>query len=250
MREWPLGGKVALVTGGSRGIGRAVCENLGYLGAKVIINYVSRLEEAEFTAKSIRSFSGRAEVLQFDVSDAEAVKVALDQVFHEDGQIDILVNNAGITQDGLLMRMKDSSWDAVIDTNLKGAFNCIRAVSPKMMKKRWGRIINISSVVGFSGHAGQINYSSAKAGLIGMTKSAALELASRGITVNAVAPGFIETDMTAGLSPELTADIMKKIPMDRMGKSEDVATAVSFLVSEAASYITGQCLHVNGGLYM
>lgn len=245
-----LSGKVAIVTGGGRGIGQAVSLRLASLGAKVIVNYVSRPEPALATVAQIEAAGGLARAAQFDVADSAAVAEILPKIVTDEGRIDILVNNAGITRDGLLMKMKEGDWDAVLDTNLKGAFSCIKAVSRVMMKQRWGRIVNISSVIGFSGNAGQVNYASAKAGMIGLTKSVSRELASRGITVNAVAPGYIETEMTAELSPEMTAAIMAQIPLARLGRPGDVASAVAYLVSEEASYVTGQCLHVNGGMYM
>ena len=245
-----LDGKIALVTGGGRGIGQAVSMRLARLGVKVIVNYVSRPEAALATVAQIEAAGGKARALQFDVADFSAVEASLSVLVKEEGSIDILINNAGITRDGLLIKMKEEAWDAVLDTNLKGSFTCIKAVSRQMMKQRWGRIVNISSVIGFAGNAGQVNYASAKAGLIGLTKSVARELASRGITVNAVAPGYIETEMTGGLSEEVTAKIMEEIPLARLGKSDDVAAAVAYLVSDEASYVTGQCLHVNGGMYM
>jgi len=245
-----LDGKIAVVTGGGRGIGQAVSERLAAMGAKVMVNYVSRPEPALTTVARIEAAGGKARALQFDVADGQAVEEALAAVAKEEGRIDILVNNAGITRDGLLMKMKEEAWDAVMDTNLKGAFNCIKAVSRVMMKQRAGRIVNISSVIGFSGNAGQVNYASAKAGMIGLTKSVAREFASRGITVNAVAPGYIETEMTAGLSEELTAKIMAEIPLARLGSPADVAAAVAYLVTDEAAYVTGQSIHVNGGMYM
>ena len=245
-----LDGKIAVVTGGGRGIGQAVSLRLAALGAKVIVNYVQRPEPAMETVARIEAAGGKARALQFDVADTAAVDTALQAVAKDEGRIDILVNNAGITRDGLLMKMKEEAWDAVIDTNLKGAFNTIKAVSRVMMKQRWGRIVNISSVIGYAGNAGQVNYASAKAGMIGLTKSVARELASRGITVNAVAPGYIETEMTGGLAEEVTAKIMAEIPQARLGSPDDVAAAVAYLVSEGASYVTGQTLHVNGGMYM
>ncbi len=245
-----LDGKIAVVTGGGRGIGQAVSLRLAALGAKVIVNYVSRPEPALETVARITAAGGKASALQFDVADSVAVQEALAKLASDEGRLDILVNNAGITRDGLLMKMTEEAWDAVLDTNLKGAFNCIKAVSRLMMKQRWGRIVNISSVIGFAGNAGQVNYASAKAGLIGLTKSVARELASRGITVNAVAPGYIETEMTGTLSEEMTAKIMAGIPLARLGNPEDVAAAVAYLVGDEASYVTGQCLHVNGGMYM
>lgn len=245
-----LQGKVAVVTGGGRGIGQAISLRLADLGAKVIVNYVNRPEPALDTVARIEAAGGVARAQQFDVANSEAVSGAMQTIVTAEGRLDILVNNAGITRDGLLMKMKEDDWDAVLDTNLKGAFNCVKAVSRVMMKQRAGRIVNISSVIGYAGNAGQVNYASAKAGLIGFTKSVAREFASRGITVNAVAPGYIETEMTGGLFPELTAKIMAEIPLARLGNPADVAAAVAYLVSEEASYVTGQCLHVNGGMYM
>lgn len=245
-----LNGKVALVTGGGRGIGQAVSLRLARLGAKVIVNYVARSEPALGTVAQIEQEGGQARAVRFDVADVEAVQEAITTLVSDEGRLDILVNNAGITRDGLLLKMKEEAWDQVLDTNLKGAFNCVKAVAKPMMKQRWGRIINITSVIGFAGNAGQVNYASAKAGLIGLTKSVARELASRGITVNAVAPGYIETEMTSGLSEEVTAKIMAEIPLARLGKAEDVAAAVAYLASPEADYVTGQCLHVNGGMYM
>ncbi|MDA8161149.1 MAG: 3-oxoacyl-[acyl-carrier-protein] reductase [Desulfobacteraceae bacterium] len=248
--EMGLRDRVALVTGGGRGIGQAVSLRLAALGAKVIVNYVARPEPALETVARIEAAGGQARVAQFDVADAAAVQEAVTALAAEEGRLDILVNNAGITRDGLLLKMKEEAWDAVIDTNLKGAFNCLRAAAKPMMKQRWGRIVNITSVIGFAGNAGQVNYAAAKAGLMGLTKSAARELASRQITVNAVAPGYIETEMTSHLSEELAARILAEIPLARLGQAGDVAAAVAYLVSEGADYVTGQCLHVNGGMYM
>jgi len=245
-----LNGRVAVVTGGGRGIGQAVSVKLGALGAKVIVNYVHRAEPALETVEMIKATGGEARAVQFDVADGNAVQEALQAIASDEGRLDILVNNAGITRDGLLVKMKDEAWDAVLDTNLKGAFNCIRAVSRVMMKQRWGRIINISSVIGFAGNPGQVNYASAKAGLIGLTKAVARELASRAITVNAVAPGYIETEMTSGLPDEVTARLMAEIPLARLGSPDDVAAAVAYLAGDDASYVTGQTIHVNGGMYM
>jgi 3-oxoacyl-[acyl-carrier protein] reductase len=198
----------------------------------------------------IQQAGGAAASVQFDVADYTDVQEVFKKILDSEGRIDILINNAGITRDGLLARMQEDAWDAVLSTNLKGAFNCIKAVTRPMMKQKWGRIINISSVVGFSGNPGQVNYSAAKAGLVGLTKSASRELASRGITVNGVAPGYIETDMTANLSDEITQKMLSEIPLGTLGKPEDVAGAVAFLADEESSYITGQFIHVNGGLYM
>lgn len=245
-----LDGKVAIVTGGSRGIGRAISQRLAAMGALVYINYVSRPDAAEETRKIIEENGGKAAIVQFDVADGEQVQAAFKQVVAEAGSIDILINNAGITRDGLMARMKDSDWDDVLTTNLKGAFLCAKAASKPMMKKKWGRIVNISSVVGFSGNAGQVNYASAKAGLSGLTKSVAREFASRNITVNAVAPGYIVTEMTEAMTEEAQAKIKSEIPMASLGTPEDVAGAVAYLVSEDGRYVTGQTLHVNGGMYM
>jgi 3-oxoacyl-[acyl-carrier protein] reductase len=245
-----LNGKVAVVTGGSRGIGRAICIRLASMGALVYINYVSRSAAAEETQAIIRQTGGKAEIIGFDVADGAAVQSAYKKIVGEAQSIDILVNNAGITRDGLMARMKESDWDAVLDTNLKGAFLCAKAVSREMMKKKWGRIVNISSVSGFAGNPGQVNYSAAKAGLTGLTKAMAREYASRNITVNGIAPGYIETEMTDQLTEEVREQIKKEIPLAVFGRVEDVAGAVAYLVSEDGQYVTGQTLHVNGGMYM
>lgn len=241
-----LEGKVALVTGGSRGIGRAICLRLSNMGAKVYVNYVSRPEAAEETKKLIEEQGGSAEIIAFDVADTEKVNAAIKEI----GPIDVLVNNAGITRDGLMARMKEADWDAVMNTNLKGAFTCAKAAARTMMKNRWGRIINITSVIGFAGNAGQANYAAAKAGLVGFTKSMAREYASRGITVNGVAPGYIVTEMTEKLSDDVQETIKAEIPMASLGSVEDVAGAVAYLAGEDGRYVTGQTLHVNGGMYM
>jgi 3-oxoacyl-[acyl-carrier protein] reductase len=246
-----IAGKVALVTGGSRGIGRAVSLRLAAMGALVYVNYVSRPEAAAETVRLIEAAGGQARLIAFDVADAEAVQAACKTIADTaGGGVDILVNNAGITRDGLMARMKEADWDAVLDTNLKGAFLCCRAVAKQMMKKRWGRIVNISSVSGFAGNPGQANYSAAKAGLTGLTKAVAREYASRGITVNGVAPGYIETEMTALLGTESQEQIKREIPLAAFGTVEDVAGAVAYLVSEDGRYVTGQTIHVNGGMYM
>jgi 3-oxoacyl-[acyl-carrier protein] reductase len=245
-----LEGKIAVVTGGSRGIGRAICLRLASMGAFVYINYVSRSTAAEETATLIKASGGRAAVIGFDVADGGAVQSAFKQMVSESGSVDILINNAGITRDGLLARMKEDDWDAVIDTNLKGAFLCAKAASREMMKKKWGRIVNISSVSGVAGNPGQANYSAAKAGLLGFTRAMAREYASRNITVNSVAPGYIETEMTAQFTEEVRQQIKKEIPLAVFGRVEDVAGAVAYLVSEDGCYVTGQTLHVNGGMYM
>lgn len=239
----------ALVTGGSRGIGRAVAQTLAAAGYQIFLTYVSKPDEAEQTARAILAAGGRARAFRLDVGDSESVAAFFRDEVRERVELAVLVNNAGITKDGLMLRMKDEDFDRVLGINLRGAFLCLREAAKIMSKQRYGRIINISSVVGQMGNAGQVNYSAAKAGLIGMTKSAAKELASRSITVNAVAPGFIETDMTAALSDEARDAYAKAIPLGRLGAAQDVADAVAFLASDKASYITGQILAVNGGLY-
>jgi len=245
-----LTGKIAVVTGGSRGIGRAICLRLAKMGALVYVNYVSRSEAAEETVKIIDQAGGKAKAVGFDVADGTAVQAAFKAILKESGAIDILVNNAGITRDGLMARMKESDWDSVLDTNLKGAFLCSKVASRSMMKKKFGRIVNISSVSGFSGNAGQVNYAAAKAGLVGLTKSMAREYASRNITVNSIAPGYIETEMTDFLEAETQEQIKSEIPLAAFGKCDDIAGAVAYLVSDDGGYITGQTLHVNGGMYM
>lgn len=245
-----LAGKVALVTGASRGIGKAIACKLAREGAKVIINYNGSKEKAEAVKSEIEAAGGQAEVYQCDVSDYTACETLIQTVIKEEGSLDILVNNAGITKDGLLMKMSEEDFDKVLDTNLKGAFNTIRFASRQMLKQKSGRIINMSSVVGVIGNAGQANYAASKAGVIGLTKAAARELASRGITVNAIAPGFIETDMTDVLSDKVKEASEAQIPLGHFGKPEDVAAAAAFLASEEARYITGQVLHVDGGMVM
>ncbi len=245
-----LDGKVALVTGASRGIGRAIAVRLASEGAKVAINYAGNTAKAEEVKAEIEKNGGEAILVQADISCAEAVDAMIEKVTEAFGQIDILVNNAGITRDGLLMRMKDEDFEAVINTNLKGVFYCTKAVSKLMMKKRSGRIVNMASVVGLMGNAGQANYAAAKAGVIGFSKSAAKELAARGINVNVVAPGFIATDMTAAMTDKAKEATLAGIPLKRMGQPEDVANAVLFLVSDYASYITGQIVNVDGGMVM
>lgn len=245
-----LKGKVALVTGASRGIGKAIALALAENGAAVAVNYSSSEASALEVAEIIRKNGGRAEIFKARVNVESEVEEMFTAVEKSLGPVDILVNNAGITKDNLLMRMKTEEWDSVIDVNLKGAFLCTRRAVKGMMKNRYGKIINISSVVGFAGNAGQFNYSATKAGIIGMTKSAALECASRGIRVNAVAPGFIETDMTASLSDDVKAAYMEKIPLKSLGKPEDIANAVVYLASPLSDYMTGQTLHLNGGMYL
>jgi 3-oxoacyl-[acyl-carrier protein] reductase len=245
-----LEGKIAVVTGGSRGIGKAICLSLAAKGATVVVNYVSRPDAAEETVSSIKKSGGNAAAYQFNVAEADQVQAAVKKILEDFGKIDILVNNAGITRDGLIAMMKESAWDDVLDTNLKGAFNCIKAVSRPMMKKRYGRIVSITSVIGFTGNAGQANYAAAKAGMTGLTRSVARELASRNVTVNGVAPGYIDTDMTRGLPEEVTEKIKTEIPMNSLGTVDDVAAAVLYLVSDEARYVTGQFIHVNGGMFM
>ena len=245
-----LSGKIALVTGGSRGIGRAVCLKLAALGARVAVNYVSRPDAADETVATIKEAGGDAFTIQFDIGDAAQVQDAFKKLLADCGRIDILVNNAGITRDGLLLKMKVEAWEQVMNTNLTGAFNSIKAAYRPMMKQRGGRIINITSVVGFSGNAGQANYAAAKAGLMGLTKSAARELATRGVTVNAVAPGYIVTDMTDELSEDVKNKVLSEIPMGLLGEPEDIAGAVAYLASDEARYVTGQVIHVNGGMFM
>lgn len=245
-----LEGKVAFVTGGSRGIGKAIALSLAEAGADVAINYAGNVAAAEEVAAEIKKMGRRALILQGDVSKTEIAAEMMDAVVAEFGHCDILVNNAGITRDGLLMRMKEEDWDAVLNTNLKGVYNCTKAAIKYMMKQKSGKIVNISSVVGVMGNAGQANYAAAKAGCIGFTKSVAKEVASRGITVNAVAPGFIATDMTNVLPEKVVEEMAAGIPLKRAGQPVDVAKAVLFLVSDDAAYITGQTLHVDGGMVM
>ena len=245
-----LDGKVALVTGASRGIGRAVALKLASEGAKVAINFAGSTAKAEEVKAEIEAKGGQAILVQANVADKEAVAAMVDKVVEAFGQIDILVNNAGITRDGLLARMKEEDFEAVVDTNLKGVFYCTKAVAKLMMKSRSGRIVNMASVVGLTGNAGQTNYAASKAGVIGFSKSAAKELASRGITVNMVAPGFIATDMTDAMTDKAKEAVLGTIPLKREGTPEDVANAVLFLVSDSASYITGQIVNVDGGMVM
>ena len=242
-------GKCALVTGGGRGIGRAVCLELARGGASVAVNYAGSEEAARETVERCLELGAPdAFAIRADVAEEQAVAAMLAAVEERLGRIDILVNNAGITRDRLMLRMKDADWDAVLDTNLKGAFHCMRGVYQGMMRRRYGRIINISSVVGLRGNAGQANYSASKAGLIGMSKSMAKELASRGVTVNVVAPGFITTDMTAALPQAAQEALLATIPMKRLGAPEDVARAVAFFAGEESAYLTGQVLCVDGGM--
>lgn len=245
-----LEGKIAVVTGGSRGIGRAISIRLAGMGATVYINYVSRSDAADETKELIEAQGGKAEVVQCNVADADQVQTVFKQIIADAGSIDILINNAGITKDGLLARMKESDWDDVLNTNLKGAFLCSKAATRPMMKKKWGRIVNVSSVVGSSGNAGQANYAAAKAGMSGFTKSLAREFATRKITVNCVAPGYIVTEMTDNMTEDAQQKIKSEIPMASLGSPEDIAGAIAFLVTDDARYVTGQTLHVNGGMYM
>ena len=243
-------GKTAVVTGGSRGLGRAVCLELAKGGANVVFCYAGNEAAARETVSGCESLGAKALAVQCNVAKADEVKALMDAAVKEFGRIDILVNNAGITRDGLLMMMKEEDFDAVIAANLKGTFLCMKAVSRIMMKQRYGRIVNLSSVVGLRCNAGQVNYAASKAGVIGMTKSLAKELASRGVTVNAVAPGFIDTDMTAALTETAKNAALGSIPIGRMGTPENVAKAVAFLAGEDAGYITGQVLAVDGGMSM
>lgn len=243
--------KRALVTGGSRGIGRAVCLALAARGMRVAVNYAGNAAAAEEVVQAcLQQGAPDAFAVQADVSDAEQVRALVAAVSERWGGVDVLVNNAGIARDGLMMRMSEQDFDAVLATNLKGAFACMQAVMRPMMKQRWGRIVNLSSVVGLRGNLGQANYAASKAGLIGMSKSAAKELASRGITVNCVAPGFIETDMTAVLPESVRTALLGQIPLARLGTAEEVAAAVAFLASPESAYITGQVLCVDGGMAM
>lgn len=245
-----LENKVALVTGASRGIGKAIALELAKNGASVAVNYAGNEAKANEVVDEIKANGGNAFAIRADVSNADDVTDMIKQVISQYGQLDILVNNAGITRDNLIMRMKDSEWDDVINTNLKGVFLCTKGVTRQMMKQRSGRIINITSVVGVSGNPGQANYVAAKAGVIGLTKTSAKELASRNITVNAVAPGFITTDMTDELTDDLKAEMLKQITLAKLGEPSDIANIVTFIASEKSKYITGQTFHVNGGMIM
>lgn len=248
--------RIVVVTGASRGIGRSICLSLANPDTQIYFNYFSpgnpEAEEAAAaeTEKMIAELGSSAASMSVDVADAKEVEAFFEKIVDETGRVDILVNNAGITKDGLLVRMNENDWNMVLNINLKGAFTCTRLAAKIMMKQRYGRIINIASVVGVSGNPGQANYSASKAGLIGLTKTAAKELAARNVTVNAVAPGFIETDMTAALSEKARAAMLDQVPMRRGGQPEDVAAAVKFLASDDAAYITGHVIHVNGGMYM
>lgn len=240
--------KIALVTGGSRGIGRAIALALAAEGAAVIVNYNGNKEKAEEVVREIEAAGGTAESFGCNVADLDATKEMMDFVIKKYGRLDILVNNAGVTRDGLIMKMSEEDFDTVLETNLKGTFNCSKHASRQMLKQKGGRIINIASVVGIAGNAGQVNYAASKAGIIGFTKSLAKEIGSRGITVNAVAPGYIETDMTAALPEAEKEKLAGIITLKRLGKPEDIANGVAFLASEKASYITGQVLQIDGGM--
>lgn len=243
-------GMNAIVTGGSRGIGRSISLKLAESGVNVAVNYAGSREKAEKVAEECRSYGVESFAVQTDVASGSEVQEMVKEVIEKFGSVDLLVNNAGITRDSLIMRMKEEDFESVIDTNLKGVFNCSKAVTRPMMKQRHGRIINISSVVGALGNAGQANYAASKAGVIGLTKSLARELANRNILVNAVAPGFIATEMTDELSEEQKETLLQQIPLGKLGEPEEVAKVVCFLAGENASYMTGQTLHVDGGMYM
>jgi 3-oxoacyl-[acyl-carrier protein] reductase len=243
------GKKVALVTGGSRGIGRAVALRLAAEGAFVVVNYAQNEAAAKEVVAGIEKSGGKGALSGFDVSDFDTVQKKVEEIIDEHGGIHILINNAGVVQDTLLVRMDREDWDRVISINLDGVFNCTKAVARTMMKQRWGRIINLTSVVGEMGNAGQTNYAASKAGIIGFTKAAAREMAPRAVTVNAISPGFIETDINNNLPEDIKKQYIEKIPMGRYGSPEEIACAVAFLASEEASYITGEVIRVNGGIY-
>jgi len=245
-----LSGKVALVTGGSRGIGRATCEALAKQGAHVVINYVSNEAAARETAQAIEQAGGKAELVQFDVASGEAAEKAITEVAKRLGRLDILVASAGVAIDGLLLRLKDEDFDRILSVNVKGAVACSRAAIRTMMRAKTGRIVFLSSVVGEMGNAGQTAYAASKAALLGVTKSLAREYASRGITVNAVTPGFVDTDMTSGLTDDQKSAMLTAVPLGRTGTAREVAAAITYLVSDEAGYVTGQALRVNGGMYM
>lgn len=245
-----LNGKIALVTGASRGIGREIALELARQGANVAVNYAGSEAKANEVVDEIKALGQEAFAVKCDVSNNEEVTAMVKETIDRFGKLDILVNNAGITKDNLLMRMKEEEWDDVISINLKGVFLCTKAVTRQMMKQRVGRIINIASIVGVSGNPGQANYVAAKAGVIGLTKTTAKELASRNITVNAIAPGFIITDMTDKLTDDLKAEMLKQIPLARLGEPKDIAKMTAFLASDDSSYITGQTLHIDGGMVM
>jgi 3-oxoacyl-[acyl-carrier protein] reductase len=242
--------RVIVVTGASRGIGRAIAVALAAPGNEVIVNYHASPTAAQQTAEAVQAKNAAAHLYRFNVADAEEVKSAFKEIVGRHQRVDVLVNNAGITRDNLVATMKPAEWDEVMETNLKGVFLCSQAVTKPMMRQRYGRIVNVTSVVGLIGNAGQCNYAAAKAGIVGFTRSLARELVSRNITVNAVAPGYIATEMTSGMPDKARAGLLAQIPAGRPGTPEDVAGAVKFLVSEDANYITGQVLHVNGGMFM
>ncbi|OPY59403.1 MAG: 3-oxoacyl-(acyl-carrier-protein) reductase FabG [Pelotomaculum sp. PtaU1.Bin035] len=243
-----LNGRVAIVTGASRGIGRAIAISLAQKGAAVLVNYAGRADAAAEVAEVIRGAGGRVLVYQADVADPKGAEAMVKAAQAEFGKVDILVNNAGITRDNLIFRMKDEDWDAVLGASLKGAFNCIKVAARGMFKNHYGRIINISSVAGLTGNSGQANYSAAKAGLIGLTKAMAKELGSRNITVNAIAPGFIDTEMTAGLPEGVKENMLTQVPLKRFGRPEEVAELAAYLASDVAGYITGQTITIDGGM--
>lgn len=240
-------GKVVLITGGSRGIGRACAVAFGQAGATVVLSYAGNEAAA---AEAVKAAGSKARSVRFDVADTAACAAAVEEIVRAEGRLDVLVNNAGVAIDGLAVRIKDADWDRQLDTNLKGSFALCRAAARPMMKQRAGAIVNLTSVVGETGNVGQAAYAASKAGLIGLTKALARELASRNVRVNAVSPGFIDTDMTAGLAPDLKEKITESIPLGRLGSADEVAKAVLFLASDAASYVTGEVLKVNGGMYM
>ncbi len=248
--EMELDKQIALVTGGSRGIGRSVAKQLALRGAYVLINYASSLKAAEETLEEIKQAGGDGRTVGFDVSDFAEVQSVVENVSNELGGIHILVNNAGIRKDGLLVRMREEDWDSVVDINLKGTFNCTKAVARGMFKNRYGRIVNITSTAGEVGNPGQTNYTASKAGVIGFTKASAKEFSSRGVTVNAISPGFVETDIISDIPEDMRKKYMEAVPLGRFGRVEDISSVVCFLVSEGASYITGEVIKVNGGIYM
>ena len=250
MSEAPLAGQVALVTGGSRGIGKAICLELASLGANVAVNYASNAAKAQEVVAEIIEMGREAIACGFDVSQPQSVADGVKEIVSTFGKIDILVNNAGIAKDGLLVRTSESDWQRTIDINLSGCFYCAKAVAKSMMKSRYGRIVNVSSVIGEMGNAGQTAYAASKAGIFGLTKSLARELGGRNITVNAVTPGFIETDMTSSMSPEQIESLQQSIALGRLGSAKDVAKTIAFLSSPDSAYITGQVLGVNGGMHM
>lgn len=245
-----LSGKCAIITGASRGIGKAIALKLASLGANIVLNYRSSEKEAMEVENKIKEMGVEVLSIKGDISKLEEVESLVMKAKEKFGTIDIMVNNAGITKDTLLLRMKEEDFDSVIDINLKGVFNCMKSITPIMIRQKHGKIINLSSVVGISGNAGQVNYAASKAGVIGMTKSLAKEVGSRGINVNAVAPGFIETDMTNELGDKFKEEAKKNIPLKRFGEPEDVAEVVAFLASESSNYVTGQVIHVDGGMLM